>query len=138
VRFILCDDARQEIAGKTTLVGVFPGEIIVVHGPRPPEDSKAVAAISSVCLVFFIAGGAGEFTTTLRISAPDDTSILDQTVGNVLLKDGDTATVVGQIRPFLVRAFGVHKATLSMDGREYRFEFTIREAVTPPAVASLS
>lgn len=120
------------MSGKSTLIGVYPGEIIVVHNPKPPEGTSAVAALRSVCLVFFVGGGIGRFDTGVRIAAPDGTISFEQGVGAVAVEDGGTATVVGQIQPFLVKAFGRHTVTLALDGREYPFEFTIREA-PPPA-----
>jgi hypothetical protein len=89
-------------------------------------------------VVFFAASGGGRFEAGLKITAPDGSVGFEQTVGTVSLEQGGTVTIVGQIQPFLVKAFGVHTVTLSLDGREYPFEFTIREAVKPPAAASLN
>lgn len=138
VRFVLCDDARREASGKSLLVGVYPGEIVVVHNPQTPEGTNAAAALKSICLVFFVAGGVGSFSASVRIVAPDGSVGFDQVVGNVTLEKGGTATIVGQIQPFLVQAFGVHTVTLALDGHAYRFEFTIREAAPPPAGASVN
>ena len=136
VRLLLCEDARPEVSGKSTLVGVYPGEVIVVHNPVSPEGTNAVAALKSICLVIFVAGGVGRFDVGIRIATPDDTVAFEQPIGVVTLEEHGTATIVGQIQPFLVKAFGVHTATLSLDGRKYPFEFTIREAVKPATVAS--
>ncbi len=138
VRFVLCEDARQEASGKSTLVGVYPGEIVVVHKPTPPEGTSSVAALKSICLVFFVAGGVGKFEAGMKITAPDGSVGFEQPVGTVTLEEHGTATIVGQIQPFLVKAFGVHMATLSLDGRAYPFEFTIREAAPKPAAASIN
>jgi hypothetical protein len=134
VRFVLCEDARQEVSGKSTLVGVYPGEIVVVHQPTPPEGTNAVAALRSICLVLFVSHGVGQFIAGIRIAAPDGTVAFEQQVGVVSLEEHGTATIVGQIQPFLVKAFGAHTLTLALDGREYPFEFVVREA-TPAAVA---
>jgi hypothetical protein len=138
VRFVLCEDARQEASGKSTLIGVYPGEIIVVYKPATPEGTHAVAALRSICLVFFVAGGVGRFDAGIRIDSPDGTAAFEQPVGVVTLEEHGTATIVGQIQPFLVKAFGVHAVTLSLDGRVYPFEFTIRESKTPPTEARIN
>lgn len=138
VRFVLCEDARQEVSGKATLIGVYPGEIIVVHQPTSPEGSSAVAALRSVCLVFFVAGGVGRFEAGIKISAPDGSVGFEQKVGTVVLEASGTGTIIGLIQPFFVKDFGAHTVVLSLDGREYPFEFTIREAVNPPAVVNLN
>jgi hypothetical protein len=138
VRFVLCEDARQEASGKSMLIGVYPGEIIVVHKPATPEGTNAVAALKSVCLVLFVAGGVGRFDAGIRIGSPDGTSAFEQSVGVVTLEEHRTVTIVGQMQPCLVKAFGVHAVTLSLDGHAYPFEFTIREAMTPSAAASLN
>lgn len=123
------------MSGKATLVGVYPGEIIIVHHPTPPEGVKAVAALSSVCLVFFIAGGMGTFEVGVKIAAPDGTIGFEQKIGSISVKDGKTATIVGQIRPFVVKEFGRHKASLKIDGREFPFAFIIREGELHPQAA---
>ena len=138
VRFVLCEDARQEVSGKSTLIGVYPGEIVVVHQPTPPEGTNAVAALRSICLVLFASHGTGRFDAGIRIAAPDGTVAFEQQVGVVSLEEHGTATIVGQIQPFLVKAFGVHTLTLSLDGREYPFEFVIREAIAAATAKSLS
>lgn len=138
IRFVLCEDARQEVSGKSTLIGVYPGEIIVVHQHASPEGRNAVAALRSVCLVFFVAGGVGRFEAAIKITAPDGTVGFEQKVGTIVLEAGGTATIIGQIQPFLVKAFGVHTVMLTLDGREYPFEFTIREPANPSTVASLN
>lgn len=136
VRFVLCEDARQEMSGKSILIGVYPGEIIVVHNPKVPEGTTAVAALRSVCLVFFVGDGVGRFEASIKITAPDDTIAFEQKVGSVALEADGTATIVGQIQPFLVKAFGAYMVTLSLDDREYPFEFTVREAATQPPAGS--
>jgi hypothetical protein len=133
VRFVLCEDARQEVSGKSTLIGVYPGDIIVVTNPNKPEGTNAVAALRSICVVFFAASGGGRFEAGLKITAPDGSIGFEQPIGTVSLEQGGTATIVGQIQPFLVKTFGVHTVTLSLNGREYPFEFTIREAAPPSA-----
>lgn len=138
VRFVLCEDARQEVSGKSTLIGVYPGEIVVVHQPTTPEGTNAVAALRSICLVLFVSHGTGRFDAGIRIVAPDGTVAFEQQVGVVSLEEHGTATIVGQIQPFLVKAFGAHAFTLSLDEREYPFEFVIREAVAAATAKSLS
>ena len=66
-----------------------------------------------------------------KIVAPDGTVGFEQKIGTISVELGLTATIVGHIRPFLVSEFGCHTATLTIDGREYPFEFTIREGATP-------
>ena len=54
------------------------------------------------------------------------------------LEEHGTATIVGQIQPFLVKSFGAHKVALSLDGREYPFEFVVREAAPAATVTSIN
>ena len=138
VRFVLCEDARQEVSGKATLVGVYPGEIIVVHQPTSPEGSNAVAALRSVCMVFFVAGGVGRFDAGIKVCAPDGTVSFEQKVGTIVLEPGGTGTIIGQIQPFFVKEFGAHTVVLTLEGREYPFEMTIRKAVPAAIPATIN
>lgn len=138
VRFVLCEDARQEVSGKSTLVGVYPGEIIVVHQPTSPEGSNAVAALRSVCMVFFVAGGVGRFDAGIKVCAPDGTVSFEQNVGTIVLESGGTGTIIGQIQPFFVKEFGAHTVVLTLGGREYPFEMTIRKAVPAAIPATIN
>lgn len=66
VQTILCDDVRQEVGGKFSLMGLFEGisaqAFPVVH-PRFAVWNEWT-------------GGRGEFTTTVRLLAPDGKTVL--------------------------------------------------------------
>lgn len=76
---LLCDDVRQEMGGKISLMGIFDN----LYAQNFPALHPRLVIINEW------AEGAGEFGTTLRILAPDRKSILRE--NNARLKMADPA-----------------------------------------------
>jgi hypothetical protein len=66
---ILCDDVRQEVGGKISLMGLF--ETISAHSFPMMHPRFAIMNEWT--------GGRGEFTSVIRLLAPDQRSVLSQT-----------------------------------------------------------
>ena len=132
VQFLLCEDVRKEEGGKLGIAGLFPAGQIVVHNGQVPSEVKGVAVIEAVCLVFLITKGHGEFDTHVRVDAPDSETVFNQRVGSLTMKPGTTGTFVAKLSPFLVKAFGQHRAVLTLDDHEYAMPFEIRPAEPIP------
>lgn len=76
---LLCDDVRQEMGGKISLMGIFDN----LYAQNFPALHPRLVIINEW------SEGAGEFGTTLRILAPDRKSILRE--NNARLKMADPA-----------------------------------------------
>jgi len=63
---LLCEEVRQEINGSFMLVGVF-------HGVRVPEIPVVAPRI---CVFNRWTAGFGQFVETIRLIAPDQTTVL--------------------------------------------------------------
>jgi len=66
VHAILCDDVRQEVGGKFSLMGLFEG----ISAPVFPVVHPRFAVWCEWT------GGRGEFTAMVRLIAPDGTTVL--------------------------------------------------------------
>lgn len=72
---ILCDDVRQEVGEKLSLMGLFEN----IYATRFPAMHPRLAIISEW------AEGKGEFTVMMRIMSPDRKNILRETSSRMKL-----------------------------------------------------
>ena len=72
---LLCDDVRQEMGGKISLMGIFEN---VYAGSFPAVHPR-------LAIVTEWADGLGEFEATLRILSPDRKTILRETTTKLKL-----------------------------------------------------
>jgi hypothetical protein len=72
---LLCDDVRQEMGGKISLMGIFEN----VYAGSFPAVHPRLATVNEW------AEGLGEFEATLRILSPDRKTVLRETVTKLKL-----------------------------------------------------
>jgi hypothetical protein len=65
---ILCDDVRQELGGKISLMGLFE----TISAPSFPMMHPRFAIMTEWT------GGRGEFTSVIRVLAPDQSTVLSE------------------------------------------------------------
>jgi hypothetical protein len=113
---LLCEDVRQETSGNFILVGV----IGFVNVPQLP-----VVAFK-LCVFNRWAAGIGNFTESVRLIAPDQTTVLRDSKVKFALQDpthnATNVTVFGQVKFEAVGAYYILKL---------RFPIPVR-VVTPP------
>ncbi len=72
---IICDDIRQEMGGKLSLMGLFENS----YAPKFPAVHPRIAILSEW------SGGHGEFGIRMRIMAPDGKTVLRETKSKMTL-----------------------------------------------------
>src|SRR5690348_2876340 len=117
--FLICDSARPEQGGKTTLIGYFGSEEIWF--PSPQQFPLAFP----VSFVFVFRDGDGTFPATISISQPNNTTVT-QPAPDVVKEPLKTCTAVVQVPMFIVPSFGDYRITMSLAGRNYSRIFRIR------------
>jgi hypothetical protein len=128
VKFLLCEDVRHEKTGKLLIVGLYPGERVVVHKAERVQGIDAEAVIPSLCLLFISDRGSGKFDSRFEITAPDGRAVANGEGGEVDLGEGKSATVCAVFRPFPVLSFGEHRVRMQLDETAYEYAFDIRQA----------
>jgi len=120
---LLCEDVRQEASGNFILVGV----INLIRVPQLP-----VAAFK-LCIFNRWTAGYGQFRETLRLIAPDQTTVLRQGEMKFALQEvthnATTITVWGQVKFELAGTYYVE--VMVDDVMKLRFPVVISAA--PPA-----
>ncbi len=72
---LICDDVRQELGGKFSLMGLFESISAAVF----PATHHRFAIVNEW------AGGRGEFTATIRLIAPDREQVISETTSRFQL-----------------------------------------------------
>jgi hypothetical protein len=121
---VLCDEVRQEITGNFILLGV----IAFVHVPQLPVTAM------KLCLFNRWTAGVGNFTESIRLIAPDQTTVLRQSQVKFALGDpshnATNVSVFGQVK---FETEGVYFIEVLVDDiMKLRFPIPLR-VVAPPA-----
>src|ERR1043165_603258 len=120
---LLCEDVRQETSGNFILIGI----IGFVNVPQLP-----VVAFK-LCLFNRWAAGIGQFTESVRLIAPDQTTVLRESKVKFALQDpthnATNVTVFGQVKFETAGAY--YLEVLVDDVLKLRFPIPVR-VVQPP------
>lgn len=125
VKFILCENAREDKGGKVSLLGVFPDDQILL-----PADARFPAAFP-LALVFFLVDGTGSFPAEFEVQGPRNQPTFQGKLPDVQKPPNNAATVVATFSPFIATQFGKYLATLILSGQRYVRSFDLAPAPTP-------
>lgn len=122
---ILCEDVRQEVTGNFILLGV----IGAINVPQLP-----VTALK-LCVFNRWTAGIGVFTETVRLMAPDGTTVVRQSQGKFNLTEPGQShtnvTIFGQVKFDLE---GVYHIEVSVDNvLKLRYPLPLRVVQQPGA-----
>lgn len=119
--FLVCEDVRQEINNKVSLMGVFIGGDIIITR----EEATGKPALP-ICFVFVFRDGAGQFDAKFTVTSPSGKEIATVEMGKVEKKEG-AMTLCPKILPFFVEEYGDFEARMLLDGTVYSRQIQIRE-----------
>ena len=121
---LLCEEVRQEINGNFLLIGVF-------NALRVPQ----LPIMLNLCLFNRWTAGFGQFIETVRLLAPDQTTVLRKAEIQFALQDvthnRTTVGFWGQVKFDVAGAYNVE--VLVDDVMKIRFPFLISAAPAEPA-----
>ena len=129
--FLLCEDIRQELGGKISLLGVIPANHLTLEGM--PQNS-ADAVIPSLTFVFLFRDGEGEFNGKVGIIAPDEKELIPENEHPMKKGAKDTMNTIFKLAPFKVMT-GKFKPYVVLDGQRYEREFEVQQIQSSPAPA---
>lgn len=133
VKFILCEDAREEARQKMSFLGVFPNDSIAIHRAQQPSNGSGVAILENVTIVAMLRGLKGEFTASLKVVSPDEKVLFEAKFPNMKADEIDSALLVAKVKGFVVPAFGKYAVELRLDDRVYPYGFEIVDGGQKPA-----
>ena len=122
VTCLICDQVRPELHNKISVMGWYSGNRIVFEPKVPGEFPYVLAGLS---FVYMAINGSGEFDCRFRLIDPDDNQVNDVEMKTVVMAAGRQAGIIVQLAPVQFNSDGTYKAVLSLNSREYEFEFNV-------------
>jgi hypothetical protein len=122
--FLLCEDIRQELGGKFSLLGLVANNDISVD-ELPPNVGEGGAAIPSLTILFLFRDGEGEFNAKVGVIGPDNKELVPENGTTMKKGPKETMNVGFKITPFKVMV-GKYRAYVLLDNERYEEEFVIR------------
>ena len=129
VRLFVCDDVRQELNKKLSLVGLYADGVVIVYrmpdAPEGPPDKPLM--LDSLTLLIVVSGLVGSHKLVVRLL--DEPADLRKPIErNSDFGDGSrSATLIAKFRPYAVPAFGLRRVLVEVDGRSHKLTFEIRD-----------
>ncbi len=121
---LLCEDIRQEASGNFILLGVLN----LVRVPQLPVTAH------KICVFNRWTAGVGQFTETVRLLAPDQTTVLRKGEVKFALQDANftatNVTVLGQVEITMPGAYFVE--VLVDDVLKLRYPLPVAVVQPPP------
>jgi hypothetical protein len=116
--FLLCEDVREEVNNKLTVIGVFPNDYIVLQ-----KD----VLIPSLMAVLFARGGEGSFETRVSLTDPKGQMVIESPKQiTILEKDKVHLAAVRVLAPEL--ALGQYTIKFFFDDKPIQRTFEVRKA----------
>lgn len=135
-RWFLADDARSEVGGKVTLLGMYPDDSMVIEMPPEAESptSEKPIAIEGLTILCVLSGfeGSAEFELRLgpRENGAKQVAVLESS------GPGAHLSLISKFRPVLIHSFGQKEFSISSPslGFHESFVFSIirRDATARP------
>ena len=119
--FLICDNARAEQNGKTTLIGYFGSELVFL-----PAAQQFPAAFPAA-FVFVFRDGEGTFPATVSIRQPNNT-VITNPVPDIVKEPTKSCTAIIQVPMFIAPSFGDYEITISLAGKNYGRVLQVRPA----------
>ena len=119
VNFLLAESVRQELGGKLTIIGLYPGNQITI-----PKGTKQL--VTSIAFAFIVLDGDGTFSTTFSLRAPSGKVIFkDDFLQRSVKNPGEPLIVLIAVQPFVTDETGKFDISLHLDSATYPRSFTV-------------
>lgn len=132
LHFLICEDIREEVSAKRSIMGVFDNGIINLHTALP-------AALRLAFRCELLLPKAGDVEMSMRFAGPSGKVVAQLTEGRGFVESNETPTVFYfPSGMFPITEAGEHKFFITIDGAEVLAgKFTIRlEGPLPDPLAA--
>lgn len=123
--FIVCEDIREEINGKPSFMGVYPGGVASV----PRAEAEAGHALPSLCFYILLGGvPEGEIEVGVAVSNPDG-SLTKEAAQAVNIPVGTRRHAIQlKMAPFKLKGLGNYGLNLRVGNWRHDFQFSFDPA----------
>jgi len=121
---LVCEDVRQEVTGNFILIGVTA----FIRVPQVPITANRLCVFTRWC------AGVGNFTETVRLIAPDQTTMMRESKVKFALQDpAHNATNLSVFAQLEISAGGIYYVEVLVDDvMKLRFPLPVVVAPPPP------
>ena len=113
---------RQEIGGKTSLIGMYVDGIVVFLNP------VTLPITTPIGIVYIFRDGGGIFQCRIRLTSPTGQVILDNPIGEVTKHTEQSHSTILNFPTFQVTHLGEYGVEVILDGTSYPSKITFRQA----------
>lgn len=124
--FILCEDIRQELGKKISLLGVFTGGNIIV------QTTEESTTLPSVGFYFVFTDGEGDFDGGFQVIGPNGESVTSKTGMKFQKKPGESMVLMMKITPFKIENWGTYKISINLENEIFERAFDVKKGDIPP------
>jgi hypothetical protein len=122
VIFLLSEHVRQEVGGKVSVLGLYPGNLLLI-----PKDTKQI--VVPLTFIFIALEGEGVFPTSLSVHSPSGKPMFpDASLSDSIKNPREALSVFVAVQPFVTEETGKFDVTLRLGKSSYRRSFTIEFA----------
>lgn len=129
IKFLMAEEIRPEINGKSSVLGLFPDDIIVVQANRPegisPEIPDGIERLSFLLNVSDLPEGSHFFKGNITDPSGAAYNPLGS-LGEETIKKGFSRSIVVEVKPFIVKQKGIYHFNLYVDDLLTTFPFEVR------------
>ena len=119
---LVCEDVRQEVTGNFILIGVTA----FIRVPQVPITANRLCVFTRWC------AGVGNFTETVRLIAPDQTTMMRESKVKFALQDpAHNATNLSVFAQLEISAGGIYYVEVLVDD-VMKLRFPLPVVVAPP------
>jgi hypothetical protein len=129
IKFLVAEEVRPELSGKSTVIGLFPDDVLIMQGKRPenapPEMPEGIDRLSFLMNVSDIPEGKHHFKGNISDPSGEPYNPVSD-LGEEILPKGISRTIVVEMKPFIVKKKGVYHFNLYVDDELISFPFEVR------------
>lgn len=126
--FLLAEEVRPEASGKMTLLGLFPGNTIILHKGERPEGvpENAPSGLEKLTIMATISDAEGVYRVKGKIVDPSG-EVKELKLGEATIKKGFSHSSIIELKPFLIKQSGIFHFEYVVGSKKFDFPFEVRE-----------
>lgn len=129
--FLIAEEVRPEASGKMTLLGLFPGDTIILHKGERPEGvpENAPAGLEKLTIMATISDTEGTYKVKGKIVDPSG-KFKELELGEATIQKGFSHSAIIELKPFLIKQPGIFHFEYIVGKKKFDFPFEVREQST--------
>lgn len=133
-KFFLADDIRLEQNGKSTLIGFYPDDVLVLQLPKsaPDPTPQERTGISSLTVMASFPNAKGSKEAQVALTGPSNVEIL-RSDKKTLVADAKSLNLIFRFSPMQIVGFGMYEFSITLDKVQYNYKFEVRRGEIDPA-----